>query len=272
MWRPDPESKHELRYHDGQQWTEHVSDHGTASIDPTGPQPAAPTIGAPVHPQGLPDTRSLGNPPQGGYPGYGPPPKKSNAGKIILFVLLGLVLLCGAGGLLVVVAGGKAVNDAANEVATKNSVVAPGASVKGGTQPTLFPNRGDRKAGDIEKNIGESVEASGYTLTVNKAGFQQQISNFENKGYMLITVSIVNRDSKAQSYNPFNWKLLTPTGTIIDPCFCSTPNELESGDLAQGGSVSGNIPWETGPTKGDYYVIWDDPGFSSERGIWKVTI
>jgi len=40
MWRPDPESRHELRYHDGQQWTEHVSDRGTGSIDPIETSPS----------------------------------------------------------------------------------------------------------------------------------------------------------------------------------------------------------------------------------------
>lgn len=33
-WKPDPQSKHELRYHDGQGWTDHVSDQGSMSVDP----------------------------------------------------------------------------------------------------------------------------------------------------------------------------------------------------------------------------------------------
>jgi hypothetical protein len=33
-WHPDPSGRHELRYFDGAQWTEHVSDQGAASIDP----------------------------------------------------------------------------------------------------------------------------------------------------------------------------------------------------------------------------------------------
>jgi uncharacterized protein YxjI len=33
-WYPDPGGKHEHRYWDGQQWTEHVSDHGRQSVDP----------------------------------------------------------------------------------------------------------------------------------------------------------------------------------------------------------------------------------------------
>ncbi len=33
-WNPDPTGRHELRYWDGQQWSEHVSDAGTAAVDP----------------------------------------------------------------------------------------------------------------------------------------------------------------------------------------------------------------------------------------------
>jgi len=32
-WHPDPQGKHELRYFDGSQWTEHVSDDGVQSTD-----------------------------------------------------------------------------------------------------------------------------------------------------------------------------------------------------------------------------------------------
>jgi hypothetical protein len=33
-WLADPNRRHELRYWDGQQWTEHVSDRGTQGVDP----------------------------------------------------------------------------------------------------------------------------------------------------------------------------------------------------------------------------------------------
>jgi hypothetical protein len=35
-WHPDPLNRHQQRYWDGTQWTEHVSDNGVASVDPYG--------------------------------------------------------------------------------------------------------------------------------------------------------------------------------------------------------------------------------------------
>jgi uncharacterized protein YxjI len=35
-WYPDPMGRHELRYYDGAQWTDHVSSHGVQSVDPVG--------------------------------------------------------------------------------------------------------------------------------------------------------------------------------------------------------------------------------------------
>ncbi|HWJ61397.1 MAG TPA: DUF2510 domain-containing protein [Acidimicrobiales bacterium] len=38
-WHPDPSGRHEQRYHDGQQWTEHVSTAGVAGTDPIATNP-----------------------------------------------------------------------------------------------------------------------------------------------------------------------------------------------------------------------------------------
>ena len=40
-WHPDPTGKHELRYWDGTQWTEHVADAGVQGVDPLDAGPAA---------------------------------------------------------------------------------------------------------------------------------------------------------------------------------------------------------------------------------------
>ena len=36
-WYPDPSGRHQLRYFDGAQWTDHVSSNGNQSLDPLNP-------------------------------------------------------------------------------------------------------------------------------------------------------------------------------------------------------------------------------------------
>jgi hypothetical protein len=35
-WYPDPWGRHEHRYYDGANWTEHIADHGRQGVDPPG--------------------------------------------------------------------------------------------------------------------------------------------------------------------------------------------------------------------------------------------
>jgi hypothetical protein len=97
------------------------------------------------------------------------------------------------------VAGGGGDDNA--EVATDGTT----ATSADGSEPTkgntLFPGRPDAKKADIERNIGQSAELSGYTVTVVKAAFQGEVSDFEEAGYLVADVTILNRDDKAQSYN-----------------------------------------------------------------------
>src|SRR5664279_128401 len=43
-WFADPLGRHELRYYDGRQWTEHVSSHGRTAVDPPVGQGHIPTV------------------------------------------------------------------------------------------------------------------------------------------------------------------------------------------------------------------------------------
>jgi uncharacterized protein YxjI len=43
-WYPDPSGRHELRYYDGVQWTEHVASHGRQSVDAPAGSSKVPTV------------------------------------------------------------------------------------------------------------------------------------------------------------------------------------------------------------------------------------
>src|SRR3954451_10400483 len=73
---PDPTRRHEHRYWDGAQWTDHVANAGTASVDPyvPAPPPAAPAAS---------DTQRLwtsgGDGPKGETPALATPIKRTVA-------------------------------------------------------------------------------------------------------------------------------------------------------------------------------------------------
>ncbi len=180
------------------------------------------------------------------------------------FIILILVAVLGIGA---AASGGGDDADDGTDVATG----ADSGGSEGGGDTKLFPARPDSKDKDIERNIGQAAELSGYTVTVTAAGFQGEVSQFEREGYLVADVTLMNRDDEAQSYNPFEWKLITPGGTIIDPGF-TTADQLGTGDLVTGGTVSGKITWEVGARKGDYYIIYDPTDFGEERAVWKVTL
>ncbi len=138
--------------------------------------------------------------------------------------------------------------------------------------PALYAGRPDIKKGDKELPIGTAVELSGFTTNVQSASFTQKLSTFEEKGYVVADVSILNRDTKAQRYSSADWKIITPQGQIIDATFTSIDGALNSADLASGGNVSGKVVFEVGQTKGDYYIVYDPDFASTSRGIWKAKV
>jgi len=134
------------------------------------------------------------------------------------------------------------------------------------------PSNPDAQKEDQNAELGGSVKLSGYTTSVTAARFQQQISQFETDGYLVAEVDITNRDTKAQSFNYFDFKLQTPGGQVLDPDFSSLDGLLGSGDLIQGGNVTGKVVWTVGETKGTFIIIYKPDVFDAARGLWKVAI
>ncbi|MCB0963966.1 MAG: DUF4352 domain-containing protein [Acidimicrobiales bacterium] len=132
----------------------------------------------------------------------------------------------------------------------------------------LFPDRPDVQGSDHEAELGDCVRLAGYTTFVEGASVVPQ--EFGDP-VLVVNVRIQNRDDSAQSYNTFDWSLLTPGGTVIDPTFTLDDSSLDSGDLVNGGEVAGNVAFDaTDP--GVYYVIYKPDPFNDVRGIWKVEI
>ena len=80
-WEPDPTGRHQLRYWDGNDWTEHVSDAGDTTADPAG-RPAPGSLPPPVPvapPPGSGSWSAPGGEEPAPMPGFGAPPAYGSA-------------------------------------------------------------------------------------------------------------------------------------------------------------------------------------------------
>lgn len=91
-----------------------------------------------------------------------------------------------------------------------------------------------------------NVDDVEYTVTAveRNAGFSYNTPESGNE-YVIVTVNIQNNGDEKISYNPYDFKMLNSQGQEEDVTFVvDLENELNSGDLTSGGSVSGKICFE----------------------------
>ena len=172
--------------------------------------------------------------------------------------------------IIAIAAAGGGGGDSKKGVSAGVATTVPGAAP---TSDKLYPNRPDAQGDDHEAAIGQAAELRGRTATVTSAVFQSSLSRYENDGYIVANVTILNRNNDAQSYNMFDWKVQTPEGQVLDATFTTADGDLASGDLVKGGTVSGNVTFKVGEAPhGEFYIIYKPDPFAADRGIWGLTI
>jgi hypothetical protein len=82
------------------------------------------------------------------------------------------------------------------------------------------------------------------------------------------TVTHVNNDKDTLSFNIFEWKLQDPQGVARNISIFGD-NDLGSGELAPGGTVTGHVCFEGEAVPGQYVLIYEPLAcFTCGRGIW----
>ena len=158
------------------------------------------------------------------------------------------------------------------------ALVVPVPALAKGKKPPevrLYPTRPDAQKKDRERKIGQGVELSGWTMTVKSAAYKPNLGTFDTDGYAVVTVALLNRDKKSQSWSTFEYRLLTPQGQVVDPAFTSLDGALTGGTLVNGAKQEGPIVFKVGKlpkAKGRYYVLWKPDGFNDDRGVWAIDI
>lgn len=236
----------------------------------------------PVYPHGGQRPQMVYGPPGGQRPqmAYGPPlrPKKPLWQRwwfIALAVFLALVVVGSAagGGNKRAAArasatpgsgGGAATQE--NQDPAQQAAPAPTIDSAGSGDPTSTTTYNGIQKGDVAVNAGESITAKGVTIASSALA-----SGNDVLGPTACTgVTIQNNSGKELDFNIMEFKLLSPSGTIVNAGFAGSHNIIQPGALIDGGSTSGDVCFDTDLAGGGQFVVLYEPLFSSsqKREAW----
>ena len=111
-----------------------------------------------------------------------------------------------------------------------------------------------------------SITAKGVTITSSALA-----SGNDVLGPTACTgVTIQNNSGKELDFNIMEFKLLSPSGTIVNAGFAGSHNIIQPGALIDGGSTSGDVCFDTDLAGGGQFVVLYEPLFSSsqKREAW----
>lgn len=122
-----------------------------------------------------------------------------------------------------------------------------------------------------EFGLNEPIEFEGRILevtNVEKSSGNDFDRPKEGKEYIIVTVNITNSSDDVISYNPYDFKMQNSQGQIEDQAFTiiDSDTSLSSGELAEGGNISGTITFEQPVDDPDLRLIFE-PNFWSNKQV-----
>ncbi len=175
----------------------------------------------------------------------------------VILVIIGLVAIGGAAG-----GGGNSGGNASSGSGGSSNAA----------KEYRFADRADKQPKDVELVVNEPGTVGGVKVNVTSAEYKTSLSEYETaddgKTYIVVAVQLENISDRTKPYNPFDFRVQTAGGQVLDPTFAGI-DTLNSGDLVTGGKVAGSIVFEVPVEEGSQYLIWK-PGFDSDRAIVKL--
>jgi hypothetical protein len=157
-----------------------------------------------------------------------------------------------------------------------NNLGVPGANSAPASPSAAAPAAVDSAAEDAPtpaavpgNHAGDVVGKRGDTLTLGtmsvKAEKLRQVSSQYGPAVKCSKVTYTNTGTSQESFNSYDWKLQNPSGAATSSTYISSDTLLSSGQLAPGGTTSGDVCFDTtAPMKG--WVLLYAPGFSYDAG------
>jgi hypothetical protein len=84
------------------------------------------------------------------------------------------------------------------------------------------------------------------------------------------TATMENSSDETVDFNLFDWKLQAPSGTILSAGLTGSDEMLSSGQIAPGGTASGDVCFDGAMDDSGQYIVIYEPVFSffSDRAAW----
>ncbi|MBW0089338.1 DUF4190 and DUF4352 domain-containing protein [Pseudonocardia sp. KRD-184] len=182
---------------------------------------------------------------------------------IIGTVLGALVAALGIWGIVIVFNAFGQLNSDLQELAPAPTVQPSGVGVgqepAGGTNPA-FPGAGPD---DVAASYGQTVVVGPLDIT---AAAPVTVNPQFGDELVCSTVTYRNVGNGTGSYNPYDWSVLGPNGTITSSTFSGIDSQLGSGEIVPGASVSGDVCFNGSLDDGAFTVIYS-PTFGGKAAF-----
>jgi hypothetical protein len=187
-----------------------------------------------------------------------PPVAKSSKGCLIaVLVVFGLIVLFAIVSIVAITFLGRKASDKLEDVGDALS-----------TPSTVNPADPGERSADEVLDVGESVRISGFTATVESARFEEEVEGFGPGNYLVLAVTVENRDDEPQSAFPPAWLLQQPDGLVTPPI--SITGGID-GSIDSGATTEGTLVFQVSGAPGDYFVLYRPDPIDETRGVWPVS-
>jgi hypothetical protein len=112
---------------------------------------------------------------------------------------------------------------------------------------------------------GQTADRDGLQITT---GPLKKVKPQYGTALLCSQVTYANTSTTEQHYNSFDWKLQDPNNNIVNTAY-SGDKDLNSGSLAAGGKVAGNVCFNDPKLKGDYWIINEETFTQGSAARWK---
>ncbi len=151
---------------------------------------------------------------------------------------------------------GKVVDEASKELSTGPTPVASSTSSDTPQSDEKKDDKGEKKSEQADYSnmkVGETVTlGNGLSITVNSV--QPGEAKYDGSPTVRANITYTNSGDSNEPFNIFDWKSVDANGVETSTTYMSQDkDQLDSGKLQPGGTVTGNVYFEGEPTKILYY-------------------